>query len=604
MTVLQRTDLTTSQKIQCAAAAVAGQHAHGSKTALSERYEISRPTVYAVGAAAESVLRSHFESPLLQGAAVDVRVDDAQLRRAVVALRVLAPNAIRPIEDLVPLLYPGVKVSYGTIQQMLVEAEGRAARFNAQVSLGGVEAGALDEMFSQGEPVLAGVDLDSGYLFGLSLSATRDGEAWAELLREGQAQGLGLSVVVKDAAKGIAAGVSEVFPRAEQRDDCFHVLYEMHKVRRRLERRAYAAIEREGEALGRLGKIRAYDKERRRKAKRELSSARRGCAEAIERFDEFEAAMDTLRGALECVDIHTGELHRPEHVEALIEQVARRIESLGVGKCTKLAKYLRNRAPGLALAQKSVLPRLEALAEPWSAQAVSLACLCWYLVRALHKRPARARHRALSRHLLAAYGALQDQTRRGERIAARGCRGGAAPAPSRLECHRGVQCGITPLSLRPQGRHSGLSRPVPRLVQSAHAALGTAQGDQRSPVPDRTAGPRLAHAARLSALADTALIHGRCRALASLDTPDPEHCVPRDRPARVCKDELPHFDRCLAVHPYISGLRFESSTSRRCWTKCRTRMAPSCGPAAKSWTGIEQSSGLGLGARRRSDSAV
>ena len=133
-----------------------------------------------------------------------------------VALRVLAPNALRPIEDLVPLLYPGVKVSYGTIQQMLVEAEGRAARFNAQVSLGGVEAGALDEMFSQGEPVLAGVDLDSGYLFRLSLSATRDGEAWAGLLREGQAQGQGLSVVVKDAACGIAAGVSEVFPHAER----------------------------------------------------------------------------------------------------------------------------------------------------------------------------------------------------------------------------------------------------------------------------------------------------------------------------------------------------------------------------------------------------
>ena len=409
MTVLQRTDLTTSQKIQCAAAAVAGQHAHGSKTALSETYEISRPTVYAVGAAAESVLRGHFESPLLQGAAVDVRVDDAQLRRAVVALRVLAPNAIRPIEDLVPLLYPGVKVSYGTIQQMLVEAEGRAARFNAQVSLGGVEAGALDEMFSQGEPVLAGVDLDGGYLFGLSLSPTRDGEAWAGLLREGQAQGLGLSVVVKDAARGIAAGVSEVFPHAEQRDDCFHVLYEMNKARRRLERRAYSAIEREGEALGRLGKIRAYDKERRRKAKRALWSARRECAEAIERFDEFEAAMDTLRGALECVDLEAGELHRPEHVQALIEQVAGRIESLGVGECAKLAKYLRNRAPGLVLAQKSVLPRLEALAERWSVQAVSLGCICWYLVRELHKRPAHARRRALSRHLLGAYGALQDR---------------------------------------------------------------------------------------------------------------------------------------------------------------------------------------------------
>ena len=409
MTVLHRTALTTSQKIQCAAAAVAGQHAHGTKTALSEAYEISRPTLYAAGAAAQSVLRAHFEAPLLEGPGVTVRVDDAQLRRAVVALRVVAPNAIRPMEELLPLLYPGVRVSYGTIQAMLVEAESRAGRFNAQAQLGGVEAGALDEMFSQGEPVLAGVDLDSGYLFGLSLSPTRDGGAWAGLLREGQGQGLSLSVVVKDAARGIAAGVREVFPEAEQRDDCFHVLYEMHKVRRKLERRAYGAIEREGGALRRLGKIRAQDKAPRRKAKRAWSRARRECAEAIERFDAFEAALDTLRGALECVDLPTGELHRPEQVEALIAQVARRIESLGVGECAKLAKYLRNRAPGLVLAHRSVLPRFEALAELWSRPAVSLGCLCWCLVRALKAHPPHARRGALSRHLLAAYGALQDR---------------------------------------------------------------------------------------------------------------------------------------------------------------------------------------------------
>ena len=332
MTVLHRTDLTTSQKIECAAAAVAGQHKHGSKTALSERYEISRPTVYAVGATGEAVLRTHFEAPLLGGAGVTVRIDDAQLRRAVVALRVVAPNAIRPIEDLLSVLYPGVKVSYGTIQAMLVEAEGRAARFNAHSALDGVQAGALDEMFSQGEPVLAGVDLDTGYLFGLSLSPTRDAGAWAQVLRAGQGQGLSLEVVVKDAARGIAAGVAEVFPDAEQRDDCFHVLYEMHKVRRKLERRAYAAIEREGEALGRLGKIRARDKTCRRKAKCALGKARRQCTEAIERFDAFEVAMGTVRGALECVDVVSGELHRPEQVEAWIAQAAERIDSLATGE--------------------------------------------------------------------------------------------------------------------------------------------------------------------------------------------------------------------------------------------------------------------------------
>ena len=77
-------------------------------------------------------------------------------------------------------------------------------------------------------------------------------------------------MVVKDAAKGIAAGVSE-FRR-------FHVLYDEQgaqafgAARRRIERKA----------LGRLGKIRACDKVRRRKAKHALRRARCECAEAIE----------------------------------------------------------------------------------------------------------------------------------------------------------------------------------------------------------------------------------------------------------------------------------------------------------------------------------
>ena len=156
MTGLHRTALTTSQKIQCAASALARQGEHGSKTRLSRAYEISRPTVYAAGQTAEAVLRWHFEGGLLEGGVVDVRVDDAQLGRALVALRAMAPNSIRAIEDLLPLLYPGVKVSYGKIQQLLVEAEAQARAFNAQAELGAIESGALDEMFSQGEPVAGG----------------------------------------------------------------------------------------------------------------------------------------------------------------------------------------------------------------------------------------------------------------------------------------------------------------------------------------------------------------------------------------------------------------------------------------------------------------
>ena len=87
--------------------------------------------------------------------------------------------------------------------------------------------------------------------------------------------------------------------------------------------------------------------------------------------------MAKLRGAIECVDLDTGALYRPEHVQALIEQVADTLDTLEVRACPKLAKYLRNRAPGLALAQADLRPKLEALAQHYSLEAVALGCIVW-----------------------------------------------------------------------------------------------------------------------------------------------------------------------------------------------------------------------------------
>ncbi|MFQ5410323.1 MAG: transposase [Anaerolineales bacterium] len=406
MTGLHRTPLTTSRKIECAARALAGQDEHGAKTALSEAYGISRPTVYAAGATAAEVLKEHFETSAACGATVKVGVDEAQLRRAVVALRVVSPNAIRSIEDLLPILYPGVRVSYGKIQQWLVEAQGRAAAFNQRAALSGIEAGALDEMFSQGEPVLAGVDLDSGYLFGLRLSETRDAKAWAEMLREGQSQGLGLSVVVKDAARGIEAGVRAVYPEAEQRDDCFHALYEMNKVRRRLEQRAYGAITEELEAEAKLRRVRAKEREQRVHLQRKLVWARQRCRAAIARFDTVEAAKCQAQEAMEYIDLDSGRLRRAQAVQTLIEQAARTLADIDEPHCRKVAKYLTNRAPGLALAIAALRPRLEQAGAGYPDEALPLACLIWRLVGDLKQGRRRGARRESRRHLLGAYARL------------------------------------------------------------------------------------------------------------------------------------------------------------------------------------------------------
>lgn len=219
MVGLNRTSLTPSQKIKFAINALARQEEHGAISALSREFGVSRPTVYTAGKLAEEVLEHHFEECGSGGSSVVmVTVDERQLHRAIVALRVMAPNALRAIEGRLPIIYPGVNPSFGKIQSITAQAEAQAGAFNAREDLSKIQAGALDEMFSQGEPVLGGVELDSGYLFGLSLRQSRSGEDWAEVLAQGQAQGLELSLVVKDAALGIEAGVCEVFPEAEQRD--------------------------------------------------------------------------------------------------------------------------------------------------------------------------------------------------------------------------------------------------------------------------------------------------------------------------------------------------------------------------------------------------
>jgi hypothetical protein len=362
--------------------------------------------LYEARDAASSVLEAHFKQP--EGNPVYVLVDEAQLQRTTVALRAMSPNALRPIEDMLPIIYPGVAPSFGKIQSITARAEANATHFNARADLSGIEAGALDEMFSQGDPVLAGVDLDSGYLFGLSLRESRSGADWAEVLGVGQARGLDLSVVVKDAGAGIDAGVRKVFPGAERRDDCFHALYEMNKVQRQLENRAYAAIGLEYEQEKKLGRIRAKDKPERVKQKRKLAKASKACLAAIRRYERFAAAKRKAREAMEYIDVGSGELRTGEQTRSMLEAAADEMQNIDYTKSKEVARYIRNRAPGLSLAIADLHTRLQALFPIYTPDAVCLACLILRLVGFLrtHRGPLPLTDQ--TRHLLGAFSLLKD----------------------------------------------------------------------------------------------------------------------------------------------------------------------------------------------------
>jgi hypothetical protein len=378
MTGLIRTDLPTSRKVELAASALARQEEHGAKTQLARDFGISRPTVYSAASTASEVLEKHFREAEAGYHPVTVTVDEAQLDRAIVALRAMAPNALRPIEDMLPFLYPGIQVSYGKVQQVAAGAEQKAEVFNAREELSGIDDAALDEMFSQGDPVLAGVDLDTGYLFGLSLRNSRSGDDWAEFLGDAKGRGLALQVAVKDAAKGIAAGVTAAFPNAEQRDDCFHAHYEMGKVRTQLERRAYGAIAREIEAeelLEREQTSLRSNRSKRAGRARQLGWARKKCDEALVLHDAFESAMREAQEAMEFADPYTGQLRTAEQMQMAIQNTAEKMMALENKKCTKVGRYIYNRAPGLASHMDALHVQFATVVAKYGEAATQWACL-------------------------------------------------------------------------------------------------------------------------------------------------------------------------------------------------------------------------------------
>jgi hypothetical protein len=124
-----------------------------------------------------------------------------------------------------------------------IEAQTNAAIFNSKVDLSAIVSAAIDELFCQGDPVLARIDLDSGLLFSSAHEAFREGKTWARILNDAKSQGLALQHIVKDGAKGMIKGVDDVFPLSQQRDDAFHALYITSKSVFKVEKRAYRLIE-------------------------------------------------------------------------------------------------------------------------------------------------------------------------------------------------------------------------------------------------------------------------------------------------------------------------------------------------------------------------
>jgi hypothetical protein len=311
---------------------------------------------------------------------------EADIARTVIALRVVTPASIRDEVAMLPIIY-GTGWSFGTIQGLLVEAGERAAALSAAQDLSSIVCAALDEMFSQGRPVFAGIDLDTQYLFQLEVHATRSGEDWSTSLgRLRDRQGLHPQSVVKDAGTGLAKGVGDAFPGIQENDDLFHAKQAMGKVAIRLERSAYAAIAYVDALEQRRAKHVDGPTSLRRSLGQQLGHARKQEDRAIERYDRFDAQRREAERVLELADRGSGRLRTSTEVVEVLEGVAAKMMAIGGKHVRGVARYIHNRAKGLGRYLDELARRLGEVSDEAGGELVVEATVRAYQASLMHSK--------------------------------------------------------------------------------------------------------------------------------------------------------------------------------------------------------------------------
>jgi len=132
------TTLPPSSKRHIALTALVDQGQHGVIAELARTYGVHRQVVYTLRERADDALTATFEVSNDPPRAM-VSVAEPDLKRAAIALRVMAPVSVRDIGELFPVLF-GITWSTGKIQGVCSHPVGWAAQLRREPFAGHIVA--------------------------------------------------------------------------------------------------------------------------------------------------------------------------------------------------------------------------------------------------------------------------------------------------------------------------------------------------------------------------------------------------------------------------------------------------------------------------------
>jgi len=376
----RRDDITNNQRTQIALAVLQPDRTHGTITRLAKQYQVSRQTIYDIGAVGEQVLRTgllvgpHGPQPCEK----TLRVDRNRLVRGTVVLTSAGVSQRSIPQCLAELL--DTPVSAGWVNGELAKVEAAAAMVNAtwQPAVGETLAG--DEIYSNGAPNLVVVGNDSLYIYALTRQPTCDGDTWGCVLLDAPET----PQFASDAGTGLAAGVQ----RAEiggQQLDWDHLLRPLWGQATRLERQAYAALEKVEARVAQFD--RAHTTKRLAQHFAAWERLHADAEEKIARYDAFWELARQVDAQFALIDLTTGQVRDPRAGADVLRQVGAQLQEWAGRIYEKLRRNLCHWAAALFSYQPHLTAALAPLRERWGPPAIQALTRIWQLEAEAHRHP-------------------------------------------------------------------------------------------------------------------------------------------------------------------------------------------------------------------------
>jgi hypothetical protein len=274
--------LTAQQRIDLALDSLDGRRC---VSHLAKQHDVSRKFVYQQRHKALDALEHAFspEPSPDHGVLFHLPVTRPWLRQFVLVAVLVGHSSLRGCSEMLDCLLD-LPVSLGWVHSVVKDAIDKAKPINDSQDLSRVAVAALDEIFQNGKPALAVVDVFSTYCCSLSLEDRRDADTWGVRLLELQGQGFAPERAIADAGSGLRAGLRQALPGVPCDADVWHPSRDLGDLVRYLENRAYDAID-------------AYDRLRRKPAApaEQIQQASGAQDEAIALADDVAVLLSWLR---------------------------------------------------------------------------------------------------------------------------------------------------------------------------------------------------------------------------------------------------------------------------------------------------------------------